>query len=137
MISEAEQVLSQWRSQKKWEDPGFAIEKKPLALELIQKNIEKFALPNIQVIAGEAPDCLKTEERSEHPTHAFIGGSSGRLKEILDVLYKKNHAMRIVINCISLETIRELTLLETDSRITDLEIIQVQVSRAKQSAVII
>ena len=44
---------------------------------------------------------------------------------------KKNHAMRIVINCISLETIRELTLLETDSRITDLEIIQVQVSRAK------
>ena len=39
--------------------------------------------------------------------------------------------MRIVINCISLETIRELTLLETDSRITDLEIIQVQVSRAK------
>ena len=100
-------------------------------LELIQKNIEKFALPNIQVIAGEAPDCLKTEERSEHPTHAFIGGSSGRLKEILDVLYKKNHEMRIVINCISLETIRELTLLETDSRITDLEIIQVQVSRAK------
>ena len=109
----------------------FAIEKKPLALELIQKNIEKFALPNIQVIAGEAPDCLKTEERSEHPTHAFIGGSSGRLKEILDVLYKKNHAMRIVINCISLETIRELTLLKTDSRITNLEIIQVQVSRAK------
>ena len=109
----------------------YAIEKKPLALELIQKNIEKFALPNIQVIAGEAPDCLKTEERSEHPTHAFIGGSSGRLKEILDVLYKKNHEMRIVINCISLETIRELTLLETDSRITDLEIIQVQVSRAK------
>ena len=109
----------------------FAIEKKPLALELIQKNIEKFALPNIQVIAGEAPDCLKTEERSEHPTHAFIGGSSGRLKEILDVLYKKNHAMRIVINCISLETISELTLLKTDSRITNLEIIQVQVSRAK------
>ncbi len=89
MISEAEQVLSQWRSQKEGEDPGFAIEKKPLALELIQKNIEKFALPNIQVIAGEAPDCLKTEERSEHPTHAFIGGSSGRLKEILDVLYEK------------------------------------------------
>ena len=61
----------------------------------------------------------------------FIGGSSGRLKEILDVLYKKNHAMRIVINCISLETISELTLLKTDSRITNLEIIQVQVSRAK------
>lgn len=109
----------------------FAIEKKPLALELIDKNREKSALSNLQVIAGTAPDCLQTEERSENPTHAFIGGSSGRLKEILDVLYEKNHAMRIVINCISLETISELTLLKTDSRITDLEIIQVQVSRAK------
>lgn len=109
----------------------FAIEKKPLALELIDKNIEKFALSNIQVIAGIAPDCLKTEERKEHPTHAFIGGSGGRLKEILDVLYEKNQKMRVVINCISLETISELTLLKTDSRIINLEIIQVQVSRAK------
>ena len=109
----------------------FAIEKKPLALELIDKNREKSALSNLQVIAGTAPDCLQTEERSENPTHAFIGGSSGRLKEIMDVLYEKNHAMRIVINCISLETISELTLLKTDSRITNLEIIQVQVSRAK------
>lgn len=88
-------------------------------------------MSNLQVIAGTAPDCLQTEERSENPTHAFIGGSSGRLKEIMDVLYEKNHAMRIVINCISLETISELTLLKTDSRITNLEIIQVQVSRAK------
>ncbi len=28
MISEAEQVLSRWRSQKKWEDPGFCDRKK-------------------------------------------------------------------------------------------------------------
>ena len=63
----------------------------------------------------------------------FIGGSSGRLKEILDVLYEKKSWNEDRDHCISLETIRELTLLETDSRITDLEIIQVQVSRAKNS----
>ena len=74
---------------KKWADPGFCDRKKASCTGTDPENIEKFALPNIQVIAGEAPDCLKTEERSEHPTHAFIGGSSGRLKEILDVLYKK------------------------------------------------
>ena len=40
--------------------------------------------------------------------------------------------MRIVINAISLETVSELTALKNDRRITNLEIIQVQVSRAKQ-----
>ena len=40
--------------------------------------------------------------------------------------------MRIVINAISLETVGELTALKNDRRITNLEIIQVQVSRAKQ-----
>ena len=109
----------------------YAIEKKPLALELIQKNIEKFALPNIQVIAGEAPDCLKTEERSEHPTHAFIGGSSGRLKEILDVLYKKNHEMRIVINCITLETVTEAMNAIRDFSLTDVDIVQLSAARSK------
>ena len=109
----------------------YAIEKKPLALELMQKNIEKFALSNIQIIKGEAPDCLFAENRTERPTHAFIGGSGGRLRKILDILYEKNNTMRIVINAISLETVSELTALKNDSRITNLEIIQVQVSRAR------
>ena len=110
----------------------YAVEKKPLALELIKKNIEKFALPNICVIEGEAPDCLMEENRKETPTHALIGGSSGRLREILDALYEKNKTMRVVIDAISLETVREIAMLKKDDRITNLEIISVQVSRAKQ-----
>ena len=110
----------------------YAIEKKPLALELIQRNIEKFALPNVHVIAGEAPACLIGKERTECPTHALIGGSSGRLKEILDVLYEKNKTMRVVIDAISLETVSELALLKKDDRITNLEILSAQVARARQ-----
>ena len=109
----------------------FAIEKKPLALELIDKNREKSALSNLQVIAGTAPDCLQTEERSENPTHAFIGGSSGRLKEILDVLYEKNHAMRIVINCITLETVTEAMNAIRDFSLTDVDIVQLSAARSK------
>ena len=108
----------------------YAIEKKLLALQLLQKNIQKFALPNVTVIAGEAPDCfLKIEQK---PTHALIGGSGGKLKDILDALYEKNPSMRVVIAAISLETISELALLKKEDRITNLEIIQVQVARAKQ-----
>ena len=72
------------------------------------------------------------ENRKETPTHALIGGSSGRLKEILDALYEKNKTMRVVIDAISLETVSEIAMLKKDDRITDLEIISIQVSRAKQ-----
>jgi|GEM_PF-15451 len=106
----------------------FRLEKKDDAVALLYENKQRFAADNLEIIKGEAPEALK---ELPVPTHAFIGGSSGNLKEIVALLLEKNRDVRIVINCISLETIRELTLLETDSRITDLEIIQVQVSRAK------
>lgn len=109
----------------------YAIECKPLAADLIRKNKAKFHLPNLEIIEGVAPDCLLPAERTERPTHTIIGGSGGRLKEILDVLYAKNPTMRVVIDAISLETIAELSALKNDVRIEHLELIQVQVSRAR------
>ena len=41
------------------------------------------------------------------PTHAFIGGSSGNMNEIIRLLLDKNPGVRIVINCITLETVTE------------------------------
>lgn len=108
----------------------YAIEKKEEALALIGKNKEKFALDNIHIVAQDAPAGLET---LPVPTHAFIGGSRGKMKEILQKLYQKNSAMRIVINAISMETIAEMVEILQCFPIKEEEMVQIQVSRTRQA----
>ena len=82
----------------------YAIEKKEDALALLHENKKKFALDHMHIIPGTAPEAL---EELPVPTHAFIGGSSGNMKEIVELLLNKNPQVRIVINCITLETVGE------------------------------
>lgn len=107
----------------------YAVEKSTEALSLIHKNKQKFGLQNIEVVEEVAPDGL-----SELPvaTHAFIGGSGGKLKEILQTLYQKNHAMRIVINAVTLETICEIKDILADYPVQNAELVQLQVNRVTE-----
>lgn len=112
----------------------YAIEKKEDALNLLKANKEKFALDQMQIIAGTAPEAM---EDLPAPTHAFIGGSSGNLDKIIDLLLTKNPQVRIVINCITLETvseaiscIRKLEEFGADKE-WESEVVQLAVSRAK------
>lgn len=107
----------------------YAIEKKMEAGALIQKNSEKLAAKNLQIAAGEAPEILK---KLPTPTHAFIGGSSGKLEEIILCLWEKNPKVRIVINAISLETIGEVTQLIKKYEFEQKEIVQVNIAKAKE-----
>ena len=84
----------------------YAIEMKKKALALTRRNAEKFNLTNLEVVAGAAPEAL---ENLPAPTHAFIGGSTGNLRGILDCLLKKNPDVRIVATAVTLETVSELT----------------------------
>ncbi len=104
----------------------YAIEMKDEAIELINKNKDKFMLDNINVIKAKAPDGLKKLPKA---THAFIGGSSGNMKEIIMALRDINLGMRVVINAVSLETIGEISSILNDFNIENEEIIQVQVDR--------
>jgi len=105
----------------------YAVETKPEAVELIHKNCEKFDCKNIKVIQALAPEGL---EDLPAPTHAFIGGTKGNLKEILDVLYKKNPEMRIVMNAVSLETICQMQEIPKLYNIQNDEVVQISVSKA-------
>ena len=107
----------------------YAIERKPEAVELLRKNREQFHMDNIQIIEAPAPEGL---EELPVPTHAFIGGSGGKLMDILQVLYRKNPHMRIVINAISMETIAELKEVLDTFPMEEEEILQMQVSRVKK-----
>ena len=105
----------------------YAIEKKDEASDLIEKNIKKFRLENITLIRGCAPEAL---DGLKAPTHAFIGGSSGNMKEILEKLQSINPSMRVVINAITIETLLEMKKIPEQFKVKDFEIIQMQVSRA-------
>ena len=106
----------------------FAIEKKPLAVSLLEENKKKFAVDNLKIIEGEAPEAM---EALEMPTHAFIVGSSGNMKAILQMLLEKNPNIKIVINCIALETVAETMKALKELPFTDVEVVQMNVSRAK------
>lgn len=107
----------------------FAVEHKAEAVSLIARNKEKFELNNIEIVSGKAPDGL---EELPVPTHAFIGGGGGRMKEILSALYQKNSQMRVVINAISMETICEIKEALSTFSIQNEDVVQMQVSRAKR-----
>lgn len=107
----------------------FALEQKPEAVELIEKNKEKFHLDNITVIRTKAPDGLMDLKM---PTHAFIGGSGGNMKEIIETLHQINPGMRIVINAVSIETLCEIKEILMAYPVCDTEFVQLQVSRVKE-----
>lgn len=108
----------------------YAIECKENAVELIKKNARKFSLENIKIIEGTAPDVCKTLPA---PTHAFIGGSSGNMKEIFEILLEKNPFVRIVATAISLETIAELNKCMKGFEFCEAEIVSLNVSRGKKA----
>ena len=106
----------------------YAIEKNQTAVELIEKNKRVFRTANIQVIEGLAPEAM---EDLPVPTHAFIGGSSGNLREIMECLLRKNPECRIVINTIALESIAETLDCVKSLPVTDVDIAGVSVAKSK------
>ncbi len=83
----------------------YAIEWKEDAWKLIAENRKKFAVANLEIVPGRAPDVF---EKLPAPTHVFIGGSGGSLRAILTALLRKNPEVRIVMNCVTLETLTEI-----------------------------
>ena len=109
----------------------YAVEQNPEAVSLIEKNKKEFELQNVTVVKSKAPEGLAGLPMA---THAFIGGSDGKLKEILVSLRQINPKMRVVINAVSMETICEMKeILSMDNMIKEEEVVQLQVSRAKKA----
>ena len=77
---------------------------------------------------GKAPAAM---EALPVPTHAFIGGSSGQLKEILALLLEKNPKIHIVVNAITLETVAEMTRCCRELPLKDFAATLVQTARSR------
>ena len=106
----------------------YAIEKRAEACALIRENAAAFGTKNIEVIEGSAPESCAGLPA---PTHAFIGGSSGNMREIIALLLGKNPNVRIVAAAISLETVAELTDCMKRFGFNETEAVCLSVSKAR------
>ena len=108
----------------------YAIERKEVAVELLHENCRKFRVNNLTVIPGTAPDACADLPA---PTHAFIGGSSGNMKEIIKLLLQKNPQAQIVATAIALESIAELTDCLKCFAFEETEVVSMSVARSRKA----
>ena len=87
---------------KACESTVYALEKNPYACELIEKNAAHTGARNVKVACGTAPDDLAG---FPSPDKVFIGGSSGRMDEILDLILKANPKAVICATAVTLESL--------------------------------
>lgn len=105
----------------------YAIEKTAIGVTLIEKNCQRLQVSNVIPLHGSAPDVL---DNLPSPHRIFIGGSSGKLEEILAVCRAKLQPDGIVV--LALATLEHINQCMARSRNShwDYHLLQVQISRS-------
>lgn len=106
----------------------YAVEQEQKAVTLLYQNRERFRCPNLDIIEGHAPEALET---LPPPDAVFIGGSSGKLKEMIAFALKQNPKVRIVVNAVTLETLSAVLNCFTAFSLPDQEAVQVAITKAR------
>ncbi len=108
----------------------YGIERKADALELMKANASRLGVENLTAVSGKAPEACRDLPA---PTHAFIGGSGGNLRDIIALLLEKNPAVRIVVTAVTLETVGETTALLKEFPFTETEVVSLSVARDRKA----
>ena len=107
----------------------YAIEREDIAADLIEINKRKFQAANLEVVRGLAPEAMRDLPA---PTHAFIGGSAGNLKSIVQCLLDKNPDVRIVINSVTIETMAETMQVVKELNLVEEEFVNVTIAKSRR-----
>ena len=108
----------------------YAIERKSEGIALIQQNAEKFGVENLTVVQQEAPEGM---EALPACNVVLIGGSGSHLEEILAAVDRKLvQGGRILLNCITVQTLASCIAYMRRNERYSYEAIQVQVNRLRQ-----
>ncbi len=108
----------------------YAVERKPEAVALLKENREKFGLGNLTVVPGEAPGALAGLPA---PDRVFLGGTAGRMEDILRAALEKNPSVRAVAAAVTLETIAETLRCFAALSFSEPEIVQLAATRVKRA----
>ena len=106
-----------------------AVDFNPSAAKLISLNAQKFHLHNVTIHNKRALDVI---DELPTPTHIFIGGTGGELSGLLRHISAMNTPLRIVIACVTLETLTEAYTTLKD--FANFEAVQISASSSKTLA---
>lgn len=105
-----------------------SVERDETAVHLIEKNRDKFELDNLFIYQGDAAE--RTADLPA-PDKVFIGGSGGKLGEIMKNIAAFDREIRVTVSAVTLETIAEAgEILENYD--ADYDVIQATVGRGRK-----
>ena len=107
----------------------FSVERDDKALALAERNRRQFGAWNLRLIHGKAPGALNGLPA---PDAAFIGGSRGNLRGIVQAICAANPNARICVSAVTLETLQEATPALKDLGF-ETEVLQLSVSRSRRA----
>mgnify|MGYP000846036312 FL=1 len=108
----------------------YAVEKDEKALKLIAKNKRVFGAGNLEIVPGTAPAVLTDLPA---PDAAFIGGSGGRLQEIVTLIARKNPRARVCMTAVTMETLEKGVWILEALGFRDVQASQIAVTRLKKA----
>lgn len=107
----------------------YAVEKEAEGIRLIKENRDKFNLSNVEIIHGRAPEAIPEIAYDR----MFVGGSTGSMRLILEHFLKYSSSnSRIVVTAIALETMNSALRELKDLGFTNIEIVNINISRGKE-----
>lgn len=110
-----------------------AVERDGDVANLVRRNCDRFSVQNVEVIEGEAPDCLK--KLPEQPNCVFIEG--GRpIKTILEETWKHLKPQgRIVATATNFETLYAVSESLSELQVRNIEVVQSAVNRLEKRGI--
>ena len=108
----------------------FAIDFREEAVSLTRRNAERFCLENVEFLLGRAEEILESAEIPP-PTHVFIGGSGGKIVDIVALSLKRNPLARFAATFVSLEGLSGVLELEKKLPVRNMEVTQISVAKSE------
>ena len=105
-----------------------SVERDEAAVHLIEKNRDKFELDNLFIYQGDAAE--RTTDLPV-PDKVFIGGSGGKLGEIMKNIAAFDREIRVTVSAVTLETIAEAGEI-LGNYDADYDVIQATVGRGRK-----
>ena len=107
----------------------YGVERNADALKIAEENRRALGAWNLHLIEGAAPEAL---DGLPAPDAVFVGGSGGRLREILEKIHAANPSVRICVSAIALETLHTACAVLREKGY-ETEVCQIAVSRGRNA----